>query len=149
MSTAEIGRSFVEKELIRLGAAVHIEKRGNMFRFHSSNPNETRNVEIRVKTKTGNGNWHSDIKEGRSIDPIPDLVKETAFWIFVDLNNYAVAPNYFVVPDSWMRNNIDVTHKEYIRKYGGKRKKNDKSTHHSINRERISDWENRWDLIGL
>ena len=71
------------------------------------------------------------------------------FWVFVDLPDAPAVPAYFVAPEWWVLNDIYHHHKAYLGKHGGKRAVNANSTHHAIQRTRIEEWRNRWDILGL
>jgi hypothetical protein len=45
-----------------------------------------------------------------------DVIK---FWVFVDLGEYHAAPRYWIVPNWWMRNDIDRVHQEYLGRHDG------------------------------
>lgn len=140
------GEHFVAAELHRRGAYVALFV-GNMpdIDIQASNTSRTRTVSIQVKTRT-KGSWHSDIRKGDRMDENP---ADETFWIFVDLKKVPEPPEYYIVRDSWMRNNIYERHQEILRSHGGTRLNNPKSTHHAINLNRIEQWKGRWDLLGI
>jgi hypothetical protein len=75
-----------------------------------------------------------------------DVVK---FWVFVDLGEPNVVPRYWIVPDWWIRNNIYKAHQEYLSKHGGRRARNPDSKHHAIEEKRLSEWQGKWDILGI
>ena len=91
-----------------------------------------------IKSKT-KGSWQGTLRDGD-----PDLIRPDVFWIFVDLG---ARPDFFVVPDSWIRNDIQVAHAAYLARHGGNRAEGGTSSHHAIQPERIEQWQNRWDLL--
>ncbi len=109
----------------------------------ASNTDRTRTVSIQVKT-CRSGDWQTSIDEGKKCDPVHD---ETRFWVFVSLDPDNKPPEYFIVPDWWIRNNIFDSHQSYLAKHGGARAINPKAKHHSIRSNRIQEWKDRWDLL--
>ncbi len=140
--TARAGEHFVAAELNRWGVYA-VTFTGNMPRIDilASKVNRTRTVNIQVKTRRS-GTWQTSIDEGKKCER---CYNETNFWVLVDLKN----PDYYVVPDWWMRNDIHEVHQAYISKRGGSRALNPKSKHHSISVKRIEQWKGRWDLLKL
>ena len=67
----------------------------------------------------------------------------------MDLSKPEQHPNYYIVPDWWIRNDIYRTHKAYLRKHGGKRKYNPESKHHRIDIKRIKQWKDKWDILKI
>ena len=96
-----------------------------------------------VKTRTS-GDWQTDQRRGhvREVEP-----EESSFWILVDVS--AVPADFYVVPESWMENDIYEAHQKYLAKHGGRRAINPAATHHAIRTPRVVEWRNRWDLLGL
>lgn len=140
------GEHFVAAELHRRGAYA-VTFAGNMPNIDilASNKAQTRTVSIQVKTKTS-GSWHSDIRRGEPLELDP---ADQRFWIFVDLRKPPAEPEYYIVPDSWMRNDIYTKHQEMLASHGGTRAKNPDSTHHAIRRSRIEQWRDEWDKLGI
>lgn len=145
--TAEKGRTIIEDELLRKGVTVKRVKRTKKTILSLQESLKKSDVEVIAKTKTGRGNWHTNIKEGKRIQTLPTPDNELEYWVFVNLNNLEKKPSFWIVPGTWMRNNIAVSHEEYLRRNNGKRKKNNASTHHSISEADILEWKDRWDLI--
>ena len=144
--TGQAGENFVAAELNRRGAYA-VTFSGNMPNIDiiASNLEQTKTANIQVKTKR-KGDWQTTTKLGKKQNRRP---KETNFWVFVDLKDLDQLPDYYVVPDWWIRNDIYERHQEYIKRYKGKRKINPASTHHSINNRRIEKWKNRWDILKI
>jgi hypothetical protein len=44
---------------------------------------------------------------------------------------------------------IHRAHEAFLAEHGGTRPLNPKSTHHGIGTERVAEWRDRWDLLGL
>ena len=142
--TGRAGEHYVAAELNRRGAYA-VTFAGNMPKIDvmASNTERTRTVSIQVKTRRS-GDWQTSIDEGKKCDPIPD---ETRFWIFVSLVPDDKPPEYFIVPDWWIRNDIFESHQSYKAKHGGVRAINPKAKHHGISSKRIQEWKDRWDLL--
>jgi len=139
------GQFFVAAELSRRGAHAAIYL-GNMPKIDLSatNVDQTRSVDIQVKTRRA-GSWHARTTDGRQCEEKPD---EDRFWIFVDMLDMQ-DPEYYIVPESWLANNIYELHQAYLKRHGGRRKINPESTHHSVSLDRIKHWKDRWDVLGL
>ena len=144
---ARAGEYFVAAELNKRGAFA-VTFAGNMPRIDliACNQDQSRTIHIQVKTKRGGRTWHSSIVGSKPMDPPAD---ETNFWVFVDLGDLDASPQYWVVPDWWIRDNIYRTHKTYLDSHGGKRARNPDSKHHAINESRLEEWRGQWDILGI
>jgi hypothetical protein len=129
-----------------------LEQRGVRPRSGTSrSPNELRfrhadgdaEFVVLVRSRTA-GDWQSDIRYGRLRDE-PRL--ETTFWIFVDM--IPSEPAFHIVPTWWIENDIYSTHRQYLARHGGRRARTLESTHHRITTNRVEQWRDRWDLLGL
>lgn len=143
---AGVGRSFVESELRKRGATSVTFIGKQKIYLQVSNSDQNRTVQIQVKTKRGKGNWHSRTDEAEEIKTPPNPEDIRKFWVFVDLSG---SHKYWIVPDWWIRNNIFEAHREYTNKYGGGRAKNDSSNHHSIDEKRLTEWQDRWEILNI
>jgi hypothetical protein len=143
---ARAGEHFVAAELHRRGAyAVTFAGNMPMIDILAANIEQTRTVAIQVKTRSA-GTWQTSTRFGRPREP---EAVETRFWIFVDLLQPATYPAFYVVPESWVMNDIHMRHGEYLRKHGGTRARSPESSHHSIALARIEQWHERWDLLNI
>lgn len=142
-------RNLFEMELDKRGIEFVEQTTGRRTFIQARSSNGRRNFVIRVKTKRNKGNWHSDTKEAEASFNLPSPESETEFWAFVNLNDYKAESTFWIVPISWMRNDIWNAHQKYLDKRGGKRAQNDDSTHHSIDEKRLTEWKERWDLLGF
>jgi len=144
---ARAGEYFAVAELNKRGAFA-VTFAGNMPKIDiiACNHDQNRTIHIQVKAKRGGRTWHSSIVGSKPMDPPPD---ETNFWMFVDLGDLNASPRYWVVPDWWVRDDIHRAQKAYLERHGGKRPGNPDSTHHSINESRLSEWLDRWDILGI
>lgn len=138
------GIKAVVTELTKRGLTHSVTKEGRKTYIVVSSGNKT--IRVLVKAKLNRGNWHSDIREGRATHEA--LENAETYWVFVNLNSYESTPIFWVVPDSWIRNDIFIEHKKYLERYGGHRKKTNDSTHHSISEARLTEWEDKWDFLG-
>ncbi len=143
---AAAGEFFVAAELSRRGAHTAIYL-GNMPKIDlvASNIDQTRTVSVQVKTRRA-GTWHARTTDGRECKEKTD---ETNFWIFVDILNNKLKPDYYIVPEWWLANNIHELHTAYLKRHGGKRKHGGDSTHHGVTLDRIEEWKDKWDILGL
>lgn len=141
------GEHFVAAELHRRGAYA-VTFAGNMPRIDilATNTNQSRTAAIQVKTMTAR-TWQTSITRGRRREEPTE--EETHFWVFVELKKPPASPEFYVVPESWIENDIHKVHTEYLARHGGKRAVSNESTHHAIKRSRIEQWRDRWDLLGL
>ncbi|MGQ9849430.1 MAG: hypothetical protein ACUVSU_05195 [Aggregatilineaceae bacterium] len=144
---ARAGEHFVAAELNKRGAYA-VTFAGNMPKIDliACNKDQSRTVFLQVKTKSGRGTWHSNIREGRQQE---ELENETNFWVFVDLGDLGKSPRYWIVPDWWIRNNIRETHKAYLDRHGGTRARTPESEHHAIAESRLEAWKDRWDILDI
>lgn len=141
------GEYFVVAELNKRGAFA-VPFAGNMPKIDliACNGNQSRTVHIQVKTKRGGRTWHSSIVGSKPMTPLAD---ETNFWVFVDLGELNTAPRYWILPDWWIRDDIYTAHLAYLNRHGGQRASNPDSTHHAIDESRLSEWQGRWDILGI
>jgi len=141
------GEHFVAAELHRRGAYA-VTFAGNMPRIDilATSTEQTRTAAIQVKTMSA-GSWQTSIKRGRARE-VPTEV-ETHFWVFVELKKPPAHPEFYVVPEWWIENDIHEAHNAYLAKHGGHRAVTEESTHHAIRRSRIQQWHEQWDQLGL
>lgn len=136
----------VAAELNRRGAHA-VTFAGNMPKIDilASNTDESRTVRIQVKTRRA-GTWQCSIEDGCSIKKDRE---DDNFWIFVDLAKENQPPEYYIVPDRWIRNDIDNTHKAYLKKRFGRRAVTLESKHHAVDVRRLLEWKNKWNLLKI
>ena len=142
--TARAGEHYVAAELNRRGAYA-VTFAGNMPKIDifACDVDQKRTVRVQVKTRR-TGTWHTSNDEGQKLNPRPN---ETKFWIFVDISKMDASPDYYIVPDWWMRNNIQEACDAYIKKKKGKI--TTESKHHSVDVKRIGKWKDRWDILRI
>ena len=141
------GEHFVAAELHRRGAYA-VTFAGNMPRIDilATNTEQTRTAAIQVKTMSA-GSWQTSITRGHPREEPTE--EETRFWVFVDLRKPPAPPEFYVVPEWWIENDIHDAHAAYIARHDGERAKTKDSIHHAIKRSRIEEWHNRWGLLRL
>jgi hypothetical protein len=112
----------------------------------ASDVEQTRTVQIQVKTKTA-GSWHTSIVRGEPRVENPD---ERTFWVLVDIGrDPESAPSYWIVPDWWMANHIHMRYQQSIAAHGGQRLNNPDSKHFAIIKKNVAAWRDRWDLLAI
>lgn len=144
--TGRAGEHFVAAELNRRGAYA-VTFAGNMPKIDilASGLKQSRTVSIQVKTRRA-GSWQCSIDHGKKCTSNKN---ETSYWIFVDLSKDRNPPDYYIVPDWWIRNNIYETHKTYLKRHSGQRPVTTDSKHHSIDHKRLTKWKDRWDILKI
>ena len=144
--TSSAGEYYVAAELNRRGAYA-VTFAGNIPKIDilARDVKQNRTVSIQVKTRR-TGTWHCSITDG---EERKRKKNETAFWIFVDLSKDENPPDFYVVPDWWMRNNIHEAHNTYLKKHGGRRAKTPDSKHHAVDHLRLEKWKDRWDILRI
>ena len=147
---ARAGEHFVAAELNKRGAYA-VTFAGNMPKIDllACNSDQSRTVQIQVKTKKGGLSWHASIVDCMAMEEPPNPLDVIKFWVFVDLGAYNAAPRYWIVPDWWMRDDIHAAHQEYLSRHGGRRARNPDSTHHSIEEKRLAAWQGTWEILGI
>jgi hypothetical protein len=98
---------------------------------------------VYVKTRAS-GTWQTKIGKGT---PTPESPDDNRFWLFVDLAR--TPTTFYVAPEWWGENDIHETYQADLARFGGSRPKSPGSMHHGIAEQRISQWRERWDLLGL
>ena len=147
---ARAGEHFLAAELNKRGAYA-VTFAGNMPKIDllACNSDQSRTVQIQVKTKKGGQSWHSSIVDCTAMEEPPNLLDVIKFWVFVDLGEYNAAPRYWIVPDWWMRDDIHAAQQEYLSRHGGRRARNPESTPHSIEEQRLAEWQGKWEILGI
>ena len=147
---ARAGEQFVSAELNKRGAYA-VTFAGNMPKIDllACNSDQSRTVQIQVKTKRGGRSWHSSIIGSGEMEAPLNSLDAVVFWVFIDIGELDAAPRYWIVPAWWIRNDIHKAHKEYLDRHGGKRKTNNESTHHSIEEKRLEEWQGKWQVMGI
>jgi hypothetical protein len=120
---------------------------GNMPKIDvlASDFEQVRKITIQVKAKRGGTSWQTSIRKGRPWEEAE--APADRFWVLVDLR--PAAPEYFVMPEWWIENNIYDAHGDYLALHGGVRPGNPDSLHHAIPVARVEQWCDRWDVLGI
>lgn len=141
ISTSRRGVDAVVAEIERRGATSVDVRSGRRRELRMT----ARGVEytLRVKARRS-GTWQSTTTEG---EPRTPEALPTRIWVFVDLAERP--PGFYIAPEWWVRNDIYDAHRAYLARHGGHRAQTEDSTHHAIQPGRISQWRDRWDLLGL
>jgi hypothetical protein len=75
------------------------------FDINASNREQTRAVQIQVKTKRTKGVWHASSDHGRPRGKPKN--EEIRFWVLVDLSKpLGELPDFYVIPEYWIQNDI-------------------------------------------
>lgn len=144
--TARAGEYYVAAELNRRGAYA-VTFAGNMPKIDilASDVKQNRTVSIQVKTRQ-TGTWQCSITDGEKCERKDN---ETVFWIFVDLSKGKNPPDFYVVPDWWIRNDIYETHNAYLKKRFGKTAITLDSKHHAVDHRRLEQWKDGWNILEI
>lgn len=126
------------------GVAASERRQGNLTLLETCRPDDGRRLLLRVKTRTS-GTWQGSVRDG---DPSPGMASPEVFWVFVGIERGG-PPGFFIVPDQWMRRDIYEAHQKYLNRHGRIRAITSDSTHHAIERKRILQWQDRWELLGI
>lgn len=99
-------------------------------------------VAIRVKTKSSTSQtWHAHLHEA-DVDSITRRI-----WALVDVSNDEQPSSIYVVPESWITDDIQRAHEEYLARHGGTRPVTPDSDHHAITKDRIEQWNDAWHVL--
>jgi hypothetical protein len=152
-SKDQVGRAgelFVAAEIHRRGGYA-VTFSGNMpgIDILASDVEHNQRITIQVKTKgPGSKAWQTSIHRGRPQEEVPKAEAKGRFWILVDLR--AANPEFYVMPEWWIRDDIYVSHRDYLARHGGVRPgKNPGSTHHAIPIGRVLQWKDSWSALGI
>ncbi len=141
--TASLGREAVVRELQSRGwSSVTESWEGNRCWLAAKRDDGQSSVMILVKTKR-TGDWQTSTNEGRPSRPVEH---EDTFWIFVDLGRPS-APEFYIAPSWWVRNDIYNNHEEYLARHGGRRARSQDTMHHRIEPARVRQWRGKWDVL--
>jgi hypothetical protein len=143
MQTNERGLACVVQEITKRGGQAQTVREGRQIQVRAHGLDRRREISIQVKARTS-GDWQTSTDRGAEAQPES---APTRFWILVDLQDDV--PDFYVMPEWWIRNNIYDTHRAYIEAHGGHRVMNDESTHHRIETTRVAQWRDRWDVLGI
>ena len=144
----QIGRAgelFVAAELNRRGAVatLHLTNTPRVDVIATS-PDGYRTANIQVKTKGARSrSWHWDIRKAEA----ERQAQETDYMVLVDLASEH--PEYYICRLSEIAERCVERHRAWLKKYGGRRPRNQRSTHMTIPMEVVSSGRNAWDILRL
>jgi len=132
--TAELSKRRVAHELAR--------KRGVDLLI--GGPTQTpRSVKVKMKGRAS-PDWQDHIELTPSAIPR----HESMFYVFVDRGETGSGePRFWIVPYSWMRQDVYLTHRRWLAEVGGVRPNKPGAEHHTIEQPRIDQRRDRWDLL--
>ena len=138
---AASARAMVVGEIERRGGRVRETREGQRVVLRVDSPSGP--VVVRVLSRR-RGDWQTSISilEGGA-----RLISASRFWVFVDLAEAGCG--YFVAPEDWVVEDIRAEHERYLARNGGRRAQTDDSPHHRVQPPRVTQWRDRWDLLGL
>jgi hypothetical protein len=150
-SPAQVGRAaqlFVAAEINRRGGHACLEPVApRRVEVLATDASRERTVNLRVMGKRGGSVWQTSTAYARAGEVEADPRR---FWVLVDL--VPRAPEYYVMAESWLANNIFVAHTAYLERHGlqlGERALGSDSVHHQINVGRVEEWRDCWDRLGI
>lgn len=142
-ATSEAGVQCVALKLLSMGARIYLKKAGNKTTIVASRIDGSGTFYISTRARS-TGDWQTSIKYGSIASAQHD---DNSFWVFVDLSRES--PCFYIVQEKWIAKDIFDTHQACLAKHGGKRSRNDSSLHHAIALDRIHQWRDRWDQLGI
>jgi hypothetical protein len=147
--TGQAGEHFVMAEIHRRGAlASLLPSVAGEFDIVAFDTNHAVRVSIQVKSfGRSSAMWQTSTTKGRLFSDIPRGERRNRFWVMVDLR--PEAPEFYVVPEPWIRNDIATRHADYLAEHGQARARGGDSTHTAIKPARMFKWRDRWDLLGI
>jgi len=143
------GELFVAAEVNRRGGYAATFS-GNMpgIDIFASDASQNHRITVQVKAKGPNSRtWQTSTRHARPDADVPEAEKQDRYWVLVDLSHEH--PEYYVMPERWIRNDIHIKHAEYLVRHGGTRPDNASSTHHQIEVARVAQWKGRWSELGI
>ena len=134
--TAFAGREVVADQLIRLGALVTGESRGNRRWLKAAWP-DGRRWEVTVSTRTS-GTWQSNttVADKEAVDDV------TKLWAFADLS--VSPPRVYVSTRAALQRDIHWHHSDWLTRHGYVRWEDRASTHHAISPARVAGLHTGW-----
>jgi hypothetical protein len=98
---------------------------------------DDRVVQVLSRRQSGSP-WQADVEQ--------PTVEDAEAVVFVDLTGEA--PDFYVAPAAWVREDVRTHHAAWLVRVGGTRPRNPGSDHTAIPVERIQQWRHRWDVLG-
>jgi len=142
------GELFVAAELNKRGALATLYLTGTpRVDVVATDPDQHKGANIQVKTKGPRSRvWQANIDKLRSETT---EAGESDFLVLVDLGTDFEAPTYFICPFKQAAARIVARFDDWLAAYGGKRPSGSDSPHVSITVGDVSEWRDRWDLLGI
>lgn len=137
------GEYFTAAELSRRGYVASITLRNTKgVDILCSNEGATKTVGIQVKTNKGSSrSWLLNQKA-------ENYFAENLYYVFVNLNDNKVPPDYFIVPSTIISKFTRESHANWLKTPGKKGKlHNDNTMRKFVDMKEV--YRNRWDLLGL
>jgi hypothetical protein len=143
--TVQAGMHLVAYEIYRRGGTARVE----IGKDQSSGQNVV-NVSfgtgdeptIRIKTKSStSSNWHAHLHEA-------DVDSNTRrIWALVDVSKDEHQSSIYLVPESWIIEDIKRAHAAFLASHGGTRPVTPDSDHHAITPDRVEQWKDAWHVL--
>lgn len=73
------------------------------------------------------------------------VAEDTDGVVFLDLGS--AEPSFYVTPADWLREDVAKHYRDYLEAHGGTRRDNPESRHHKVTTKRVSQWQDRWDVL--
>lgn len=140
--TAARARAAVARAVQDRGGRAREVRVGRRTELLVETPDGGSSRSVRVLSKR-RGDWQTSTNEADDAAQ-PDPAR---CWVFVDLA--PPGPQFYVAPEHWVRRDIAEDHHAYLQRHGGRRALSPDSEHHRVQPSRVSEWHDRWDLLGL
>lgn len=141
--TADVGFNAAEPKIERCGATGVDIRRDGHKRYITYIGRDGNFYEVTTRSKS-KGDWQTSISYGVSSKW---KANEREFWLFVGLE--FDPPKFYPMPQWWKKNDVHKAFQVLLKKHGGHRARNDKSTHHAVRLNRIHHWESRRSEMSL
>lgn len=113
----------------------------------ASNVDHSRLVTIQVKTKS-RGTWQTNSLKATPEKRVADALG-TRFWVMVGLPPPPAVPAFFIMPEEWILDDIHERGSAYRARWLEEQGSERPSFHHAIAVNRIEEWRDRWDVLGI
>ena len=153
-TTGQFGEYAVAAELCRRGwVATTFTRNIPGFDILALNPGLNKNIRIQVKTVVS-GEWSLDVKkyldfdENRFEEGIQEITgkkkdNKTDYVIFVKMNSVKT-DKFYILKNEQLKDIIFRNYVSWLKKVGGKRPRNPKTTHTAIRESDLEKFENNW-----
>jgi hypothetical protein len=135
------GEYFVAAELSRRGFMASITLRNtDSIDIHISKLDESKLLAIQVKTKQHRGNYWSLTEKAET------LIAPNLYYIFVELTDLNVRPNYYIVPSKEVASYARKSHKDWLNKAGRNGKSHKDSSIRKF-RDIEQKYKEQWEIL--